>query len=61
MGSKKAEDGGREVGGEESSTDVPETNLASDEMELELRRVRMGECGGFTENQKGGRGTQGSS
>ena len=60
VGSEKAEDGGREVVGEESSTDVPETNPASDEVDSELRRVRMGECGGFTDNQKGERGMQGS-
>ena len=60
VGPDKAEDGGREVVGEESSTAVPETIRASDEVDSELRRDRMGECGGFIDSQKGGRGTQGS-
>ena len=61
VGSEKAGDGGREVGGEESSTAVRETNPAVDEVDSELRRVHIGECGGFTKNQIGGRGTQVSS
>ena len=60
MGFDKAEDGGKEVGGEESSTAVPETNPVSDDVDSEVKRVHMGECGGFTDSQKGGRRTQGS-
>ena len=61
VGTEKAGEGGREVGGEESSTTIPETNPVTDEVESEFRRVHMGDCGGFTDNQMGGRWMQGSS
>ena len=48
------------MGREESETAVPETNPAIGEEELDVRRVHMGECGGFIDSQMGGRGMQGS-
>ena len=59
-GTEKSGEGGREVGGEESSTAVPETNPAIDEVESDIKRVHLGECGGFIDSQMGGRGMQGS-
>ena len=50
---------GREMGGEESATIVPETIPASEE-ESEVRRAHMGECGGFIDSQMGERGLHSS-
>ena len=47
--------------GEAVSTAVPETNLVIDEVESELRRVLMGECGGFIDSQVDGGRMHGSS
>ena len=50
---------GREVGGEESATVVPETNPTVKE-EADVRRAHMGECRGFLDSQMGGRGMHSS-
>ena len=61
VGAEKVGDEGRVVEGEAVSTAVPETNLVIDEVESELRRVLMGECGGFIDSQVDGGRMYGSS
>ena len=56
--SEKIGGGVREDGGEESSTVVPKFNPIIGKVESEFRRVNMGDCGGFIDNQTGRRGMQ---
>ena len=60
VGTEESGEVGREVGGEGSATAVPETHPTIDEEESDVKRVHMGECGGFIDSQMGGRGMQGS-
>ena len=59
-GTEESEEVGREVGGKESATTVPETNPTIGEEESDVRRVHMGKCEGFIDSQMSGRGMQGS-
>ena len=61
VGAEKGGDGEEVVEREEVSTAVPETNLVIDEVESELRRVLMGDCGGFIDSQVAGGRMQGLS
>ena len=58
-GMEEKEEGGREMGGDESATFVPETIPATEDEE-DVRRAHMGECRGFIDSQMGGRGMHSS-